>query len=86
MFSYCLKCKNNTKNVDAKMLKIKNGKTILSSKRAACCSRKSRFMKEQEASGLLNSLGVKMPLINIPLLGKILLYNSCYGKFIPLTV
>ena len=32
----------------------------------------SRFIKEQEASGLLSSLGIKTPLSNIPLLGKTL--------------
>ena len=30
--TYCLKCKRNTKNIDAKMLEIKNGKLMLSSK------------------------------------------------------
>ena len=42
------------------------------SKCAVCGSKKSRFMEEQEAKELLNSLGLKIPLSNIPLLGKIL--------------
>ena len=42
---------------------------MLSSKCAICGSRKSRFMKEQEANELLNSLGIKTPLSNTPLLG-----------------
>ena len=47
MLTYCLKCeKNNTKNIDAKMRKTKN---VLSSKCAVCGSKKSKFMKEQEA-------------------------------------
>ena len=54
-----------------KYSKIKNNKTMLSSK-CATCSRKSRFMKEQEAKGLLSSLGIKTPLGNILLLGNIL--------------
>ena len=33
-----------------------------------CGIKKSRFMKEQEAKGLLSSLGIKTPLNNIPLL------------------
>ena len=73
LLSYHLKCKKNTKNVDPKVLKTKNGKTMPSSKCAASGSKKSRFMKEQEASGLLTSLGIKTPLSMIPLLGKILL-------------
>ena len=45
---------------------------MLSSKCAVCDSKKSRFMKEQEAKWLLSSLGIKAPLSNIPLLGNIL--------------
>ena len=62
----------NTKNVDSKVLKAKIDKTMLSSKCVICGSRKSRFMKEQEAKGLFSSLGIKTPLSNIPLLGNIL--------------
>ena len=32
-------------------------------------SKKSKFIKEQEASGLLSSLGIKAPLSKIPLVG-----------------
>ena len=35
--------------------------------------KKIRFMKEQEAKGLLSSLGLKTPLSKIPLLSDILL-------------
>ena len=31
MLTYCLKCKKNTKNIDAKMVKTKNGRFVLSS-------------------------------------------------------
>ena len=34
MLTYCLKCKKNTKNIDAKMMKTKNGRFVLSLKRA----------------------------------------------------
>ena len=34
-----------------------------------CNSKKSRFIKEQEVSGLLSSLGIKTRLSRIPLLG-----------------
>ena len=67
MFTYCLKCKRNTKNKDAKMVKSKNDILSLSSKCALCGSKKSRFMKEQEAKGLLSNLGIKTPLSKIPL-------------------
>ena len=45
---------------------------MLLSNRAICDSKKWRFIKEQEASGLLSSLGLKTPLDKIPLLGDIL--------------
>ena len=41
---------------------------MLSSKCAVCGSKKSRFIKEQEAKGLLSSLGIRTPLNIIPLL------------------
>ena len=50
------------------MKKTKNGKLILLSKCDICGNKKSRFMKEQEAEGLLSNLGIKTPLSKIPLL------------------
>ena len=35
---------------------------MLLSKSTACGSKKSRFIKEQEASGLLSSVSIKTPL------------------------
>ena len=42
------------------------------SKCAICGSKKSRFIKDQEAKGLLGSLGAKTPLSKVPILGDIL--------------
>ena len=67
MLTYCIKCKKNAKNIDAKRMKTENGRLMLSSKCAVCGSKKSRFMKEQE-EGLLSNLGIKEPLRKIPLL------------------
>ena len=67
--------KKPTKNVDSKVLKTKNGKTILVSKCAVCNSKQSRFMKGQEAKWILSSLGPKTPLRKITLLGDILFLN-----------
>ena len=72
MLSYCLVCKRNALNKDAKMIKTKNDRLMLSSKCAVCCNKKSRFMKEQEAKGLLSNLGIRTPLSKIPLLGDLL--------------
>ena len=35
-----------------------------------CGSKKSRFIKKQEAKGILSSLGLKTPLSKVPLLSK----------------
>ena len=35
-------------------------------------SKKSKFIKKQEANGIFSSLGVKTPLSKIPLLGDVL--------------
>ena len=59
MSTYCLKCKKNTENVNSKVLKTKNGRSMLLRKCAVCGSKKSRFIKEQEAKGLLSSLQIK---------------------------
>ena len=66
MLIYCLKCRENTKNKDPNMVKTKNGRLTSSSKCAVCSSKKSRFMKEQEAEGLLSNIGIKTPLSKIP--------------------
>ena len=68
MLSYCLVCKRNTKNKDAKMIRTKNNRPMLSSDCATCGNKKSRFMKEQEAKGLLSNLGIRTPWTKIPLL------------------
>ena len=66
MSSYCLKCKKNTENINPKVSKTSNGRKLISSKYAICGSKKSRFIKEQEESGILTSLGLKTPLSKIP--------------------
>ena len=73
MLSYCLKCKQNTESVNTKVSKTTNGKLMILSKCAICDSKKSKFIKEQQAKGLLNNLGIRTPLNKIPLLGDILL-------------
>ena len=40
MLTYCLVCKENTKNIDAKMIKTKNGMLVLLSKCAVCSNKK----------------------------------------------
>ena len=56
MLTYCSKCKKGPESVYSKMLKTENGRPFLSSKYAVCGSKKSRFVKEKEAKGLLSSI------------------------------
>ena len=72
MSSCCLKCKKNKENINLRVLKTNNSKLMLLSKYAICGSKESRFIKKQEASGILSSLGLKTPLSKISLLGDIL--------------
>ena len=71
MLPYCLKCKINTESINPKVSKTTNGKAIILSTCAICGSKKSKFIKEQQAKGLSN-LGLKKPLNKIPVLGNIL--------------
>ena len=68
MKTYCVKCKRDTENIDPKLVRTKNNRLVMQSKCSFCGSKKSRFVKEQEAKGLSNNLGIKTPLSKIPLL------------------
>ena len=72
MLSYCFKCRRNTKSINPKLSKTTNGKAIILSTCAICGSKKSKFIKEQEAKGLLSNLGLRTSLNKIPVLGDIL--------------
>ena len=61
----------DTENINPKISKASNGRTMIS-KCAICCSKKSRFIKNQEAKGLLSNLGTKTSLSKVPKLGDIL--------------
>ena len=67
MKSYCLNCKKNTENIDPKISSTSNGKAMILSKCAICESEKSRFIKNQEAKGLLRKLGIRTPLSKVPI-------------------
>ena len=42
---------------------------MILSKCAICGSKRSRFIKDQEAKGLLSKLGIRTPLSKVPILG-----------------
>ena len=73
MKSYLLKCRKDTDNVNPKISKTSNGRTMVLSNCAICNSKKSRFIKNQEAKGLLSNLGIRTQLSEVPILGDILI-------------
>ena len=48
------------------MVRTKNGRLQLKSQCSICGNNKSRFVKKQEAKGILSSLGIRTPLLKIP--------------------
>ena len=72
MKSYSLKCKKDTENVNPRVSNTSYSKTMLLSKCAKCGSKKSRFIKNQQAKRLLSDLGIRTPLSKLPLFGDIL--------------
>ena len=56
---YCVKCRKDIENIDPKMVRTKKNRLIMQSKCPNCRNKNSRFVKEQEAKGLLSTLGIK---------------------------
>ena len=68
MKTYYVKCRKDTENINPKIVRTKNNRLFMQSKCSVWGTKKSRFLKEQEAKGLLSNLGIKTPLSKIPLL------------------
>ena len=64
MLSYCLVCKKNTENKEPNVIRTKNNRLMWTSKCSICGNKKSRFIKKQDAKGLLSNIGIKIPLLN----------------------
>ena len=72
--SYCLKCRKNTKSINPKVSKTKNGKTMILPKCVTRGSEESICIKKQVACRILSNLGLIAPLNKIPLLVDVLLW------------
>ena len=66
--TYCLACRKYTKNNDPKIVRNGQNRLMIQSNCATCGSKKSRFIKEKQAMGILNNLSIKTPLSKVPLL------------------
>ena len=73
MNTYCVKCRKDTKYWPKN--RTKNNRLVMQSKCSVCWIKKSRFIKEQEAKGLLSNLGIKTPSSKIPLLNVLFWMN-----------
>ena len=66
--TYCLSCKKYTQNTNPKIVRNRQNRLMIQSNCAICGSKKSRFIKEQKALGILSNLGIKTPLSKVLLL------------------
>ena len=66
--TYCLVCRKYTKNINPKIVRNRQNRSMIQSNWAICDSKKSRFIKEQQAMAILSNLGIKTPLSKVPLL------------------
>ena len=66
--TYCLACRKYTKSINPKIVRNRLNRLMIQSNCATCGSKKSRFIKEQKALGILSNLGIRTPLSQVPLL------------------
>ena len=66
--TYCLVCKKYTENTNPKIVRNRQNRLMIQSNCAIWGSKKSRFIKEQRALGILSNLGIRTPLSQVPLL------------------
>ena len=60
--TYCLVYRKYTKNINPKIVRNRQNRSMIQSNCAICGSKNSRFIKEQQAMGILSNLGIKTPL------------------------
>ena len=66
--TYCLVCKKYTENTNPKIVRNRQNRLMIQSNCVVCGSKKSRFIKEQQALGISSNLGIKTPVSKVPLL------------------
>ena len=66
--TYCLACRKYTKNINPKIVRNRQNRLMKQSNCATCDSKKFRFIKKQQAMGILSNLDIKTPLSKVPLL------------------
>ena len=74
---YCLKCRKDTENTNPRVSNTNSGRKTIYQNVQYVVVKKSRFIKDQEAKGLLSNLGVRTPLSKVPILGDIFFWKVC---------
>ena len=69
-----MRWRTNTENKDPRVVRTKNGRIILLPKCAVCNSKKSKFLKEQEAREILSNFGG----VKVPILSDISILNTLF--------
>ena len=57
---YCLVCRKYTKNINPKIVRNRQNRSMIQPNCEICGSKKSRFIKEQQAMGILSSQVLKL--------------------------
>ena len=65
--TYCLACSKYTKNNNPRIVRNRQNRLMIQSNCVNCGGKKSRFINEQQAMGILSNLGFKTPLSKVPL-------------------
>ena len=55
---YCLLCKKFSKNNNPKIVRNRQNRLMIQSNCANCGNKKFRFIKEEQATGILSNLGI----------------------------
>ena len=66
--TYCLACRKYTKSINPKIVRNRKNRSMIQSNCVICGSKKSRFIKEHQAMGLLSNLGIRTRLSQVPFL------------------
>ena len=69
-----MRWRTNTEHKDPRVVRTKNGRIILLPKCAVCNSKKSKFLKEQEAREILSNFGG----VKVPILSDISILNTLF--------
>ena len=66
--TYCLVCRKYTKNNNPKIVRNRQNRLMIQSNCAICDSKKSKFIKEQQAMGILSNFDIITPLSKVPII------------------